>query len=317
MRSEQRLDVEVRGISRAADRVLSLSLGHRADAALPDWQPGAHIDVHLPSGTIRQYSLHGDPNDRRTYQISVLRVVTGRGGSAELHDLAQLGAQLQIGLPRNNFELGPAGHYLFVAGGIGITALLPMIRSVARTASWQLIYIGRRRATMAFVDDVVALGGAAVDVCAVDERGRPDLAAIVRAAPANTSVYCCGPPGVLDAVNTAHTALRPDITVRSELFTPPRVDASPTDTAFDLVLSRSGITVTVPPGVSMLDAARTVKPDVMSSCERGICSSCETVVLDGIPDHRDSVLTPAEQATNRYVMLCVSRAKTARLVLDL
>lgn len=317
MRPDQRLDVDIRGVAHTAQQVLTLSLGRRTGGELPEWQPGAHIDVHLPSGNIRQYSLHGDPHDRLTYQISVLRVVDGRGGSAELHDLAQLGARLQISLPRNTFALHPADHYLFVAGGIGITALLPMIRSVARTASWRLVYVGRRRATMAFVDDVVTLGGAAVDVFAVDERRRPDLAAIVHTAPPNTTVYCCGPARMLDAVNTAHTQLRSDITVRSELFTPPRADASPTDTAFDLVLARSGVTLTVPTGVSMLDAVRALNPDVMSSCERGICSACETAVLEGIPDHRDSVLTPAEHATNRYVMLCVSRAKTGQLVLDL
>ena len=170
---------------------------------------------------------------------------------------------------------------------------------------------------MAFVDEVVTLGGAAVDVFAVDERGRPDLGAIVRTAPANTTIYCCGPPGMLDAVSTAQTRLRPDIAVRSELFTSFGAGASAGDTAFEVVLARSGITLTVPPGVSMLDAVRAVKPEVMSSCERGICSACETAVIDGIPDHRDSVLTPAEQAANQYVMLCVSRAKTAQLVVDL
>jgi ferredoxin len=122
---------------------------------------------------------------------------------------------------------------------------------------------------------------------------------------------------MLAAITTTCSQLRPDITVHSELFTPSRIGTSPADAAFDVVLARSGITLAVPPGVSMLDAVRAVKPDVMSSCERGICSACETPVLDGVPDHRDSVLTPAEQAANRYVMLCVSRAKTTKLVLDL
>jgi ferredoxin len=139
----------------------------------------------------------------------------------------------------------------------------------------------------------------------------------VRSAPANTTVYCCGPPGMLEAVNGAARELRPEIAVYSELFVPPELETSLSDTQFDITLARTGVSVTVPAGVSMLDAVRAVKPDVMSSCERGICSACETAVLEGVPDHRDSVLTPAEHASNRYVMLCVSRAKTARLVLDL
>jgi ferredoxin-NADP reductase len=317
------LDVQIRDVRSPATDILTLSLGRPSGAALPRWQPGAHVDIHLPSGAVRQYSLHSAPGDRRTYEISVLRVADGRGGSAELHDLAHPGAALRIGLPRNNFELHPAGHYLFVAGGIGITALLPMIRAVSvapATASWQLVYVGRRRARMAFTDEVAALGataGRTADVVAVDERGRPDLAEVVRSAPVGSTVYCCGPPRMLDAVDTAVRDLRPEFSLHSERFTPASPHRPPDDTPFEVVMARSGTSVTVAPGVSILDAVRAVKPDVMSSCERGICSACETAVLDGIPDHRDSVLTPAEHAANRYIMLCVSRARTARLVLDL
>jgi ferredoxin-NADP reductase len=314
-----RLDLTVRTVRQEADDVISLELAHPDREPLPAWQPGAHIDIHLPSGLIRQYSLHGDPGDAYAYRIAVLRVAGGRGGSAELHRLATPGAPLVAGRPRNNFALEPAGHYLFVAGGIGVTPLLAMARQVAvQGQSWSFLYGGRTRSSMAFVEEIESLPGGAVHLVPQDEAGLPDLAAAFSGLPADAAVYCCGPNPMIEAVRSAGSAVRPGIPVRLEHFGAVVTGRSARpETSFEVTLAKTRATVSVPAGTSILDAVRTVCPDVMSSCEEGICSACETEVLEGVPDHRDSVLTPAERATNQYMMICVSRALSAHLVLDL
>jgi ferredoxin-NADP reductase len=317
-----RLELIIRSARQVAVDVISLELALPNNDRLPSWQPGAHVDVQLPSGLVRQYSLHGDPADANTYRIAVLRAEDGRGGSAEIHQLAAAGVAITVGQPRNNFALESAEsaeHYLFVAGGIGITPLLAMARQVASEGrSWSFLYGGRSRNSMAFIEELEALPGGRVLVVPQDELGLPDLATAFIELPAGASVYCCGPTPMLDAVVATGSELRPEIGVRLEHFSAIATDpdAEP-ETAFEVTLARTLTTVKVPAGTSILDAIRPVCPDVMSSCEEGICSSCETEVLEGTPDHRDSILTPSERATNRYMMICVSRALSARLVLDL
>ncbi|HEY5399858.1 MAG TPA: PDR/VanB family oxidoreductase [Trebonia sp.] len=313
------LELVVRSARPVAAEVLSLELAAPDGAALPDWTPGAHIDLHLPSGLIRSYSLHGDHRDRGAYHVAVLNVADGRGGSAEVHRIAAAGTAVSASLPRNAFALEPASHYLFLAGGIGVTPLLAMAREVARgDVPWTFVYGGRSRDRMAFVDALSALRGGRLQVVAQDEAGLPDLAAAFAALPAGAAAYCCGPAPMLDAALTAAQQTRPDIPVRLERFAAdPAAGRRSGDTGFEVELARSSITVTVPAGVSILDAVRARMPGVMSSCEQGICSSCETAVLAGVPDHRDSVLSAKEHAANDYMMICVSRALTPRLVLDL
>jgi ferredoxin-NADP reductase len=313
------LDLVVRSSRAVATDVVSLELAAADGAALPDWTPGAHIDLHLPSGLVRSYSLHGDGRDRGAYHVAVLNVPDGRGGSAEVHRLAAAGAALRASPPRNAFALEPASHYLFLAGGIGVTPLLAMAREVARgQAPWTFVYGGRSRDRMAFLDALAALRGGRLQIISQDEAGLPDLAAAFAALPPGAAAYCCGPAPMLDAALTAGARTRPDIPVRLERFAAAATERDPSaDAGFEVELARSNITVTVPPGVSILDAVRAEIPGVMSSCEQGICSSCETAVLAGIPDHRDSVLTAKEHAANDYMMICVSRALTPRLVLDL
>jgi ferredoxin-NADP reductase len=313
------LSLVVASASVVATGVVSLTLADPAEAELPGWTPGAHIDLHLPSGLTRSYSLHGDPDDRGAYQVAVLHVPDGRGGSAELHRIAAPGLAITASGPRNASALEPASHYLFLAGGIGVTPLLAMAREVSRRGQpWTFVYGGRTRDRMAFLDSIAALGGGDLRVVPQDEAGLPDLGAAFEAMPPGAAAYCCGPPAMLDAALAAGERTRPDIPVRVERFTPlPRPDGGPADRSFEVELARSGITVTVPPGVSVLDAVRAAIPGVMSSCEEGVCSACETAVLGGLPDHRDSVLTPKERAANNYMMICVSRALTPRLVLDL
>jgi ferredoxin-NADP reductase len=313
------LDLVVLSVEAVATDVVSLELAAPGAAALPEWTPGAHIDLHLPSGLVRSYSLHGDPRERGAYHIAVLSVPDGRGGSAEVHRIAAPGAAIRASAPRNAFALEQADHYLFIAGGIGVTPLLPMARAVSRRGkNWTFVYGGRSRDRMAFLDALSALPGGEMQVIPQDEAGLPDLAAAFAPLPAGAAAYCCGPSAMLDAVLAAGERTRPDIPVRLERFAAPPASADPSgDEAFEVELARSGITLSVPPGVSVLDAVRAAIPGVMSSCEQGICSSCETAVLAGLPDHRDSVLTAKEHAANNYMMICVSRALTPRLVLDL
>ena len=319
LKARPALDLVVRSVAAVATGVISLELAAPGAAALPEWAPGAHIDLHLPSGLVRSYSLHGDPRERGAYRVAVLNAPDGRGGSAEVHRIAAPGVAVRASAPRNAFALEQASHYLFLAGGIGVTPLLAMAREVARRGSaWTFVYGGRSRDHMAFLDALSALPGGELRVVPQDEAGLPDLAAAFAALPAGAAAYCCGPSGMLDAALAVGEQTRPDIPVRLERFVAPPAPAGlGEDQGFEVELARSGVTVTVPPGVSVLDAVRAEIPGVMSSCEQGICSACETPVLAGLPDHRDSVLTAKERAANNYMMICVSRALTPRLILDL
>ena len=269
------------------------------------------------SGLTRQYSLCGDPADRKRYTIAVLEEVDGRGGSAELHRVARTGAVIRVRSPRNAFPLAESSRYLFVAGGIGITPILTMVEEAERRGSeWKLVYGGRSRGTMAYVDRVSALTSGVVDLWPEDERGRPDLAALLATADAETQVYVCGPTGLIDAVQTAHASVHGLQPLRFERF----AAAGPVDTtggAFEVVLAKAGKTLTVEEGVSILETVRSVLPRLSYSCEEGYCGECETRVLEGQPDHRDDFLDQEEQEAGESMMICVSRCKGQRLVLDL
>jgi ferredoxin-NADP reductase len=319
LKARPALDLVVLSVAAVATGVISLELAAPGAAALPEWAPGAHIDLHLPSGLVRSYSLHGDPRERGAYHVAVLNAPDGRGGSAEVHRIAAPGVAVRASAPRNAFALEQASHYLFLAGGIGVTPLLAMAREVSRRGrKWTFVYGGRSRDHMAFLDALSALPCGELHVVPQDEAGLPDLAAAFAALPAGAAAYCCGPTAMLDAAVAVGEQTRPDIPVRLERFVAPPASADRSeDRGFEVELARSGVTVTVPPGVSVLDAVRAEIPGVMSSCEQGICSACETAVLAGTPDHRDSVLTAKERAANNYMMICVSRALSPRLILDL
>ncbi|NXY94793.1 oxidoreductase [Streptomyces sp. BR123] len=281
-----------------------------ASPELPAWAPGAHVDVILPSGLVRQYSLCGDPADTGRYTIAIRLVEDGRGGSREAHTRLVEGAELQLRPPRNRFALEPAPSYAFVAGGIGITPILPMLRSAtAAGAHWTLLYGGRSRASMPFLPELAAYGGR-VTVVPEDEAGLPDLAGRLCATSPGTLVYCCGPEPLTAAV----LAAAPDpAAVRLERFAPSTSPA--TAHPFTLDLARSGRTVEVGAGESALAAVRRVLPDTPYSCEQGFCGTCRHRVLAGGVDHRDELLTDGERKDS--ILLCVSRAKGDRLLLDL
>ena len=299
-----------------ADRVVALELAHPDGARLPDWTPGAHIDLVLPNGLTRQYSLHGDRWDAYRYRVGVLREVAGRGGSAYVHDELRPGDLVGVGGPRNNFPLVPAPRYLFVAGGIGITPLLPMLHQAELLGiDWQLLYGGRRRASMAFLDELAGYGDR-VRLVPEDEAGLLDLPGYLGEPRPDTRVYCCGPAPLLAAIEAA-CAGWPAHTLHTERFVAADRGAPVRTTPFEVELARSGTSLTVHPGTSVLDAVAAAGVDVLSSCRQGTCGTCETTVLAGLPDHRDSILTDDERAAGDCMFLCVSRALGDRLVLDL
>ncbi|MFZ4485266.1 MAG: PDR/VanB family oxidoreductase [Candidatus Nanopelagicales bacterium] len=301
----------------ACGHVAELRLAAINDKPLPTWSPGAHVDLVLPSGLVRQYSLCGDPADL-SYTVAVLREPASRGGSAEVHERVQPGDTLMIRGPRNHFPLVPADHYVFIAGGIGITPLLAMVRSVAGSGeTWELHYGGRSRSAMAYLDDIASLTGGEVAVYAQDEVGLIPVKKILEAAPRSSAVYTCGPEPLLVAVEQEGEAAA--LPVHLERFGPSSapVRANTDDSEFTVTLQRSARTLPVPPGTRLIDVVRQVLPMVPFSCEEGYCGSCESVVLEGVPDHRDSVLSEAERESNTCMMICVGRSKTPQLVLDL
>ncbi|MDO0915503.1 PDR/VanB family oxidoreductase [Streptomyces sp. DT2A-34] len=282
-----------------ADGVVQLRLEGRD---LPRWEPGAHLDLVLPSGLVRQYSLCGDPEDSSSYTVATRLVAGGRGGSREVHEQVREGMELQVRGPRNRFPLVEAASYVFVVGGIGITPVLPMLRALPDGAEWRLLYCGRERASMPFLEEVEKLGGGS-RVAVVE--GRPDLDAFLADVPEDGAVYCCGPEGLMAAVEERFPR------VRLERFTP-RVSAGG---AFEVELRRSGRTLTVAEDSTVLAAVRAELPDTAYSCEQGFCGTCQQRVLEGEVDHRDELLTDAERADS--MLICVSRARGDRLVLDM
>jgi ferredoxin-NADP reductase len=296
----------------AADGVLALPLRHPLGEQLPAWEPGAHIDVVLGPGLERQYSLCGDPADRTAWRIAVLREPAGRGGSAHVHEQVEQGGKVRVRGPRNHFTLRPAPRYRFIAGGIGITPILPMLAAAeAEGAEWTLLYGGRTRDSMAFTEELSRYGDR-VTVAPQDETGLLDLAPVLDDVSKGTLVYCCGPGPLLDAVEKRC----PTGLLHMERFTP-KEQLVGENTEFEVELAQTGTTVTVAPDVSVLDAVRASGVEVLFSCTEGTCGTCETDVLDGTPDHRDSVLTDEEREAGETMMICVSRCRGKKLVLDL
>lgn len=314
--SEYEADVVVESREQTAENVVTLTLREVGDHPLPRWEPGAHIDLLLPDGLHRQYSLCGDPADHHRWRIGVLREQAGRGGSAFVHDQLRAGAPVRIRGPRNHFPIVAAPRYLFIAGGIGITPILPMIAAAeAAGAGWELVYGGRSRASMAFLDDLAHYGDR-VTIRPQDETGLLDLNTLLGTPRPGTLVYCCGPEPLLRAVE-ARCAGWSKGSLHVERFTAKPLTEPVRRGAFEVVLRQSDLTLTVPPDRSVLDVVEDAGVGVLSSCSEGTCGTCETPVLDGEPDHRDSVLTEDEHAANDCMMICVSRSRSARLVLDL
>ncbi|MEN0134159.1 MAG: PDR/VanB family oxidoreductase [Rhodococcus sp. (in: high G+C Gram-positive bacteria)] len=312
------LAMEIKAKTPVTDTVTQLTLVRADGRDLPGWTPGSHIDVVLGPDMIRQYSLCGEPGDRRSWQVSVLYQPDGRGGSARLHHEVHEGESVTVRGPRNNFHLVDAPRYLFIAGGIGITPFLPMITSVERAgAKWSLIYGGRSRRNMAFADGLKQAHRDRVTLVPADIDGRIDLPRILAGATPDTAVYVCGPESLLCAAEEIAAELDNIGEIHLERFTPKTRTDAPVLDEFEVEFVRSGITVSVGSDQSILDAARAVGIPAPFSCSEGTCGTCETNIVSGSADHRDSVLSPTEQEENSTLMICISRAACPKLKLDL
>ena len=304
-----------------ADAVVDLNREWAQIVGLGRSEAGARVDVLLPNGLVRQYSLCSEPGQPQ-WRLAVLRELSGRGGSAYVHSDLLPGMKVQVRGPRNNFALRPAPEYLFIAGGIGITPILPMIRRAAGSrVPWRLVYLGRRRQSMAFLDEL-AVYLDKVEVHAYDERGRYPLTNLLEQPEAGFHVYTCGPGPLLKAIQQCTSSWSDQSRFHYERFVggPAEAGAGAAPAEGDhefMVELNDGLVVEVPVGATILAALEGAGVPVLSSCQEGICGTCETGVLAGEIDHRDSLLSEDERAAMDTMMICVSRCRGQRLVLDI
>ena len=317
MTTTARLRLHVVDKRTVADDVVQLELADPSGAELPAWQAGAHVGLSLTAELVRQYSLCGEVADRSRYRIAVLREPHGRGGSQYVHDQLAVGDLVEVATPRNNFDFHSAERHLFLAGGIGITPLVEMMAEADRQGSdWMLAYGGRSGGSMAYVQQLTSTFGDRVHVYEQDVHGVLPIAHLLDDLKSGTLVYCCGPEGLLGAVEQKCAELGvPDLHV--ERFTAVDVADHGADQPFDVVLAQSGLTLSVATGQTILEAVEEAGIPVDSSCREGTCATCETFVVEGICDHRDSLLSEEERQSNKTMMICVSRARGDRIVLDL
>lgn len=315
------IEVIIRGRQDEAQDICSFELVAADGAALPAFEPGAHIDVHLDGGIVRQYSLCPPPESAGRYQIGVLREPASRGGSAAMHSL-QPGKRLRISPPRNHFPLvRDARRSLLFAGGIGITPLLAMAEQLAaQRRDFVLHYCVRSRARMAFAERIGGELLAANARCHFDAGApseRLNLDSAIGPPDTGTHLYVCGPPGFMGWVLAGARALGwPEAQLHKEYFAAPAQAGLP-ESAFELRLARSGRSLDVPVGRRVIDVLAEHGIEVPVSCEQGVCGTCLTRVVDGTPDHRDTFLTDEERARNDCFTPCCSRSRSPRLVLDL
>lgn len=315
------LEVRLHAIRFQARNIHSFELQPVNGGELPPFTAGSHIDLHLSNGLIRSYSLANAPVERHRYVVGVNRDAKSRGGSAYMHDALKVGHVLQVSEPRNNFPLfEEAPHTVFIAGGIGITPIRSMIsRLQALGRSWELFYCARDRQSAAYLDELRAMGERVQTNLHFNFNHEPggqllDIAALVGRLDESTHVYCCGPLSMLAAFEAA-TAGLPQERVHVEYFSAKEQPAA--EGGFQVELARTKRVIQVTRGKTILDALLDAGVDVPYSCMEGVCATCETRVLEGVPDHRDLVLSKQEQAANDRMMVCCSGSKSERLVLDL
>jgi tetrachlorobenzoquinone reductase len=317
----ERHNVLLASIRYEAEDVISLDFRSVDAIQFDPFEPGAHIDICLPNGLTRSYSLTGATSDTSQYSISVLRVRRSNGGSGFIHRELKVGTVLQISRPRNNFPLDEqAPHSVFIAGGIGITPFLSMLRRLnALSRSWTLHYCVQKRSRAVFLPTIIGLCEAGYGELILNVDGEPprtvlDIANVVTKEENGSHFYCCGPVGMIRDFRSVCTSL-PQDQVHFEYFAtePPR----PADQGFKVVLARSGRELFVAPGTTILEVLLAAGVNVDYSCQQGICGACETRVLGGEPDHHDLVLSDEEKASNRTMMVCCSGARSGYLKLDL
>ncbi len=318
MNSSSLLTVLVHTIRLEAQGIVSVELRSPTGDELPPFEAGSHIDLHLPNGLVRSYSLFNSPQERHRYVVGVLNDRNSRGGSRFVHEQLRVGSTIKIAPPRNNFELDEsAPKSVLLAGGIGVTPIFCMynrLRDIGKPV--ELIYCARSRKEAAFVEELVASGGKVTLRFDDEAGGPPNLRELLASHPADTHFYCCGPTPMLDAFEAACKELGyPNVHI--ERFAAAGEVTASQEGSYQVELAKSGKVIDVPAGMSLLDALLEAGIDADYSCREGVCGACETAVLDGIPDHRDSVLTERERESNKTMMVCVSGCKGSKLVLDL
>jgi vanillate monooxygenase ferredoxin subunit len=305
-----------------AHDICGLELRSVDGTPLPAFAAGAHIDVHLPGGLVRQYSLCNKWANGGGYEIAVLRDADGRGGSRAVHDLVREGDAVRIAAPRNHFPIAQeASHHLLLAGGIGITPILAMADSLATAgASFDMHYCARSRERTAFAERLARSafsGRVRFHFDDEDPAQRLHIAATLAGAPAGTHLYVCGPRGFMDAVLAeARAQCWTEDRLHYEFFAG-AVEKSDEDASFQVRLASSGVVIDVPADCTVVEALTANGVEVLTSCEQGVCGTCLTRVLEGQPDHRDAYLTEAEKAAGDQFLPCCSRSRTPVLVLDL
>jgi tetrachlorobenzoquinone reductase len=313
------IEARLKAIREEADGICSFEFRERNGNLLPVFDPGAHIDLYLPAGLVRSYSLC-NPSDRTRYVVAVNKDANSRGGSRYMHQTLRVGAEVTISTPRNNFQLDQtAAHSVFIAGGIGITPILGMVRALSASGkSWELHYGSRSSRAAAFTDEIKGLAERSGAEVRFSFGTRPEdllpIKQICRGASDAAHLYCCGPLAMLSAFEDA-TRHVPVEQVHTEYFSATEPIAK--EGGFSVRLARSGKVVAIQSGCTILDAVLAEGVDVTYSCREGVCGTCETAVLEGTPDHRDLVLSKSEHAANRSMMICCSGSRTAELVLDL
>lgn len=315
----QTLMVQVADVRAEARDVMTLELRAIGGGELSPFEPGSHLDLHLPNGLIRQYSLTNDWRERDRYVIGVGRAADSRGGSSYIHGSIRVGAQLKISTPRNNFPLdADATSFLFIAGGIGATPIVAMVRwCVANQKPWRLFYAARSRQRAAFYEELCALGGDRVEFHFDDERGQIfDAAQAISSWTEGQHIYCCGPDPLMNTVKDL-TAGFPSGSVRFEWFTAPQSGEPQESNSFTVRLERSGAEFEVPEQKSILEVLEENGFEIPFSCREGLCGTCVTNVCSGEPDHRDYVLSDEERASGKMMTICCSRSKSPLLTLDL
>jgi len=313
------MEVLVHAVIREAPDLHSWDLRSPNDQELPAFTAGAHIDLHLPNGMQRSYSLVNPQTERHRYVIAVQKEINGRGGSRCLHESVHTGNLIRVSAPRNNFPLVEnAEHTILIAGGIGITPLLCMVHRLRHLQRpWQLYYAARSRRHAAFVDTVRDFGSMEQVHIHLDEEcgGKLlDLHAVVSAAPKEAHFYCCGPLPMLTVFEQVTAGLPPS-NVHVESFTARQPPAS--GGGYVVRLARSGREIRVDKGQTILATLLEAGFDLPHSCLEGVCGACETKVVDGVPDHRDSILSTSERESGKTMMICCSGSRSECLVLDL
>lgn len=318
--SEETIKVLVQRRQEQGQGVLVLDLVAIGGGELPPFEAGAHVDLHLADGLVRQYSLAGDPAKRSHYRLGILKDPNSRGGSIAAHDLLHEGVEVRIGLPRNLFPLDMAApRSVLIGGGIGITPMIAMAYALSAAGkSFDLHYCGRSRSSCAFIEELQASPFAEHVHLHFDDEApaqKLDLFKAIGDPASGVHVYVCGPAGFMDwVIGEAGRLGVPPARIHKEYF---QVDADTAGNAFEVVARRSGKVVRVEAGQTIVDALATVGIKIKVSCEQGVCGTCLCTVLEGEPDHRDVFLTEEEKADNDQILLCCSRAKSERLVLDL